>query len=334
MFTDAYNDGARIHSNSWGSQQQPRQVHRVLRGRRRLRVQATPTCWWSIAAGNSGAGASTVSAPGTAKNCLTVGAVGERAPAPGDHHHRARTCRTTTTTRPTADQRPADAEQLRAAGRQRRRHRRLLGTGAGQRRRRQPHQARHRRAGHVHPVVPLDASARPTSAPTASTTRADIDHVLRRRRRRVATHAEAVGRGLPGAPFFGTWNQNTPAAPAGSGPLAQQNYFYDSGTSMATPITSGAMALLRQYLRQRRGIANPSAALMKAMFVNAAAVPAAALDRAGQQPRASAGSTSNGCSPRRRPVSRSSRRRRSWPWPPATCGSWRCRWPTRASRCG
>ena len=42
---------------------------------------------------------------------------------------------------------------------------------------------------------------------------------------------------------------------------------------MATPITSGGVAILRQYLRQRRGLANPSAALMKAMFVNAAAVP-------------------------------------------------------------
>jgi serine protease AprX len=51
----------------------------------------------------------------------------------------------------------------------------------------------------------------------------------------LATHAEAVGRGLPGAPFFGTWNESTPDAPAGSGPIYQQNYFYDSGTSMATP---------------------------------------------------------------------------------------------------
>jgi hypothetical protein len=58
--------------------------------------------------------------------------------------------------------------------------------------------------------------------------------------------------------------------------LAQQNYFYSSGTSMATPITSGAMALLRQYLRQRRGLANPSAALLKAMVINAATVPAGA----------------------------------------------------------
>ena len=36
------------------------------------------------------------------------------------------------------------------------------------------------------------------------------------------------------------------------------------------------MALLRQHLRQHRGIANPSAALMKAMVVNAATVPATA----------------------------------------------------------
>src|SRR4029077_18795186 len=90
----------------------------------------------------------------------------------------------------------------------------------------------------------------------------------------VATHAEAVGRGLPGAPFFGTWNENTPDAPAGSGPIYQQNYFYDSGTSMATPITTGATALLRQYLRQRRGTTDPAGALIKAVLINGATVPA------------------------------------------------------------
>src|ERR687898_758573 len=47
-------------------------------------------------------------------------------------------------------------------------------------------------------------------------------------------------------------------------------------TSMATPITSGIVAVARQYLRQRRGVADPSAALMKALVINAAGVPAGA----------------------------------------------------------
>jgi hypothetical protein len=48
------------------------------------------------------------------------------------------------------------------------------------------------------------------------------------------------------------------------------------GTSMAATITSEVCARLRQYLLTRRGIANPSAALMKAVIVNAASLPTAA----------------------------------------------------------
>jgi len=44
-------------------------------------------------------------------------------------------------------------------------------------------------------------------------------------------------------------------------------YFYMGGTSMATPLTSGAVALVRQFLRTKRGIASPTAALMKATLI-------------------------------------------------------------------
>ncbi len=47
-------------------------------------------------------------------------------------------------------------------------------------------------------------------------------------------------------------------------------YVYMGGTSMATPLTAGAAGLARQYLIERRGIANPSAALLKALLVNGA----------------------------------------------------------------
>ena len=85
----------------------------------------------------------------------------------------------------------------------------------------------------------------------------------------VLTHAEAVGRGLPGGPIRGGGDQNTPALPAGSGAGAEQLYMYNSGTSMATPITAGACALLRQHLIEQRGH-NPSAALIKAIAINGA----------------------------------------------------------------
>jgi subtilase family serine protease len=41
---------------------------------------------------------------------------------------------------------------------------------------------------------------------------------------------------------------------------------YDSGTSMATPITAGACALLRQYFIEQLGV-TPSATLLKAAII-------------------------------------------------------------------
>lgn len=48
------------------------------------------------------------------------------------------------------------------------------------------------------------------------------------------------------------------------------DYAYDSGTSMAAPMVSGLAALVRQWLGQQ-GVANPSAALVKALLLNGAA---------------------------------------------------------------
>ncbi|HWB47608.1 MAG TPA: S8 family serine peptidase [Stellaceae bacterium] len=46
-------------------------------------------------------------------------------------------------------------------------------------------------------------------------------------------------------------------------------YFFDGGSSMAAPLVSGCIAVLRQFLQQQ-GIASPSAALVKAALVNGA----------------------------------------------------------------
>lgn len=47
----------------------------------------------------------------------------------------------------------------------------------------------------------------------------------------------------------------------------KSKYFHMGGTSMATPLVAGGLALIREYLRKKAGIANPSAALLKAMLI-------------------------------------------------------------------
>ncbi len=270
IYQDAFNDGARLHNNSWGSTGSfgaytafSRDVDEFMRDNREMLVL--------FAAGNEGsAGAGSVSAPGTAKNCLTVGASESVRPLPAtiSINPNLQDADFNPATPPTNvplsinsfDQQADDSEDIAS----------FSGRGPTD-------------DGRIAPdlVAPgtfilsarssvstadLGPDGQPHVGPITGLYADDADGV--------PTHAEAVGRGLPGAPFFGTWNQTTPASPAGSGALAQANYFYNSGTSMATPITTGATALLRQYLRQQRGIANPSGALIKAMLINGATVPA------------------------------------------------------------
>ncbi len=50
-----------------------------------------------------------------------------------------------------------------------------------------------------------------------------------------------------------------------------QDYIYEGGTSMATPLTAGAAAIVREWLTRLKGVANPSAALIKALLIEGAA---------------------------------------------------------------
>ncbi|MCL4459036.1 MAG: S8 family serine peptidase [Chloroflexi bacterium] len=48
------------------------------------------------------------------------------------------------------------------------------------------------------------------------------------------------------------------------------HYAYASGTSMATPLTAGSTALVRQFYTEKKGLPSPSAALVKATLLNGA----------------------------------------------------------------
>lgn len=67
-----------------------------------------------------------------------------------------------------------------------------------------------------------------------------------------------------------------------------KKYFYMGGTSMATPLVSGAVAILRQFLREWVGYTSPSAALLKATLV------AGATKLSGYSPASQAGDNAQG----------------------------------------
>ncbi len=49
-----------------------------------------------------------------------------------------------------------------------------------------------------------------------------------------------------------------------------ENYVFCSGTSMATPLVAGVVTLIRQWYVDRQGVSSPSAALIKATLINGA----------------------------------------------------------------
>lgn len=80
------------------------------------------------------------------------------------------------------------------------------------------------------------------------------------------------GRVKPDVVSPGTWIISTRSALAPSSNywgVVNSSYAYDSGTSMATPITAGATALVRQYYTDVRAV-TPAASLIKATLINGA----------------------------------------------------------------
>jgi serine protease AprX len=209
LFTTPYNnDGARIHSNSWGStigdgsyDSQASEVDDFVWNHRDILI--------CFAAGNAGADASSrgvidngsLTPPGTAKNCLTVGA--------------------------TENMRP-DFNLT-------------YGGGFG------------------FPADPIasDLVANNAEGMAAFSSRGPTQD----------------GRCKPDVVAPGTAILSTRSRVAtGTGWQASNDplYFFDGGTSMATPLVAGCVALVREYLAKTQARNNPSAALLKALIINAA----------------------------------------------------------------
>ena len=73
----------------------------------------------------------------------------------------------------------------------------------------------------------------------------------------------------PGTSILSTHSRNAPAAKATFGKSSDPDYFFDTGTSMATPLVAGCAAVLRETL-VKNGMATPPAALIKALLINGA----------------------------------------------------------------
>jgi serine protease AprX len=214
LLSDAYRKGVRIHSNSWGGgdpgayDSQCRQIDQF--------IWDHPAMCVLIAAGNDGSdddadgkiNLGSVTPPGTAKNCITVGA--------SENVRRA-----------------FDSEHY--------------GTWWPK----------------SYPVAPYQA------APMAD----NADEVV------VFSSRGPTGDGrikpdivAPGSWILSTKSTMLSGTATGWSPFPPSpRYFYMGGTSMATPLTAGAVAALRQHLRRDRGIPTPSAALLKATLIAGAA---------------------------------------------------------------
>jgi serine protease AprX len=212
LFQPAYAKGARIHSNSWGGGDP---------GAYDVQCRQLDAFVWDhddfcivVAAGNDGTDKDadgeinpmSVTSPGTAKNCITVGACENLRPNFNSQRYGG------------ADWWPDD-----------------------------------------YPVAPFH------NDPMANNPNQVVPFSSRGPTRDGRFKPDVIA---PGTFILSTRStmialNNTAWAPF---PLSRM-YFYMGGTSMATPLTAGAIGLVREYLRKKKRITRPSAALLKAALI-------------------------------------------------------------------
>lgn len=212
LFGKAYNDGARVHTNSWGSAASTdydglsQQVDEFAANNRDMLIL--------FAAGNSGidrdrdgrVDPGSVGSPGTAKNVLTVG---------------------------------ASKNYVLHGGLQRK----LKETNL-------------KDNWPVEPLASSSFSENPQGLAAFSSRGPTKDGRLK---------PEVVA---PGTNVLSVRSQHAKAQVLWG--AYNQDYVWSGGTSMSTPLVAGAATVVRQYLIEQRGIAQPSAALIKAILMHTA----------------------------------------------------------------